>query len=305
MKKINKETANDLGSEKKFAPKEKTKKIVKKIVPVNIVKKELVKTVKSDKFSTTSKKVSWRFERKFVAATGGFIIGVIIFIGIAHEFGYDKNELANKKMISSEVSLEKKQIDSVNAAVARNFGLSYDEDPVLATVTDIEKMRAQQFFVKIENNDKVLIYTRNKKVILFRPSTNKILDISQELGINIGVTNQNTVMASPDDLTNNTMNGGEKTVSAKIVVANGARIGGLAQRIGEMITNTFGVNIAEKINTIGKYRSTIVVDLSGSNSLLAQKIAGAVGGEVTALPEGEEKPAADILVIGGSNFKIN
>jgi hypothetical protein len=297
--------------EKKFAPKKVVKKIAqktaKKTVLASAVKEKIAKTVKTDKVSATSKKVSWQFERKFLAAIGGFVIGVIIFVGIGYEFEHNKKESMNKKDISTEASLEKKQIDLINTAVARNFGLAYDEDPVFATVTDIEKMRAQQFFVKIENDDKVLIYTQNKKIILFRPSTNKILNISQELGMNAGATNQNTTVANPDDLANSEKanDSGEKTTSAKIVVANGARIGGLAQRIGEMLMNTFGVTISEKTNTIEKYKNTIVVDLSGSNSMLAQKIAGAVGGEVASLPEGEKAPSADILVIGGSNFGIN
>jgi hypothetical protein len=68
--------------------------------------------------------------------------------------------------------------------------------------------------------------------------------------------------------------------------------------------SAFGVDIAEKTNTIGKYENTMVIDLSGSNFMLAQKMAEAIGGEVTALPEGETMPVADILVIGGSNSEL-
>lgn len=300
--------------EKKFAPKEKIKKVAKKTTKKTVKKIATDKTV-SEKIAkifnvagagaVKKKKMDWQINRRFSIVAVVLVVSAIACAGLAYELKYDKKGFANKETNSIKTSLKEQDFELVKAAVIRNYGLLYDEDPVFATVTDIERMRAQQFFVKIENDDKVLIYTKNRRIILFRPSSNKIIDISQELGMNAGTTNQNTTIGNSDDSKNSINNGGEKTVSAKIVVANGARIGGLAQKIGEAIMNTLGIDIAEKTNATGKYKNTLVIDLSGSNSMLAQKIAGAVGGEVATLPEGEETPAADILVIGGSNFKIN
>src|SRR3989344_4829862 len=49
-----------------------------------------------------------------------------------------------------------------------------DELPTIATVTDKSKLSDQEFFGKSEEGDKVLIFPQNKKVILYRQSTNKI-----------------------------------------------------------------------------------------------------------------------------------
>lgn len=55
--------------------------------------------------------------------------------------------------------------------------LPSDEDATVATVTDVERVREQSFFRNAENDDKVLIYANAKKVILYRPSTNKIIEV--------------------------------------------------------------------------------------------------------------------------------
>jgi len=56
--------------------------------------------------------------------------------------------------------------------------LPKDEEPTIATVLDKEKLKDQLFFAKAENGDKVIIYSKNQKAILYRPSINKIIDVA-------------------------------------------------------------------------------------------------------------------------------
>ena len=62
--------------------------------------------------------------------------------------------------------------------IGKLFALPQDEAPTLATVTDKEKIKDQPFFLRAENGDKVLFYTRFGRAILYRPSEDKIIDVT-------------------------------------------------------------------------------------------------------------------------------
>ena len=74
---------------------------------------------------------------------------------------------------NAEKDAEAKQLV---AQVGKFYDLPTDETPTVATVSDKSKVVDQPFFAKAENGDKILIYRKNKLVILFRPSQNKIIN---------------------------------------------------------------------------------------------------------------------------------
>lgn len=57
-----------------------------------------------------------------------------------------------------------------------------DEEPTIATVNDLSKLQGQPFFAKAQIGDKVLIYNKARKAILFRPSENKIIELAPLVG---------------------------------------------------------------------------------------------------------------------------
>jgi hypothetical protein len=54
--------------------------------------------------------------------------------------------------------------------------LPTNEAPLLATVTDKSSLKTP-FLQEADNNDKILIYEKAKRVIIYRPSLDRIIDV--------------------------------------------------------------------------------------------------------------------------------
>ena len=83
------------------------------------------------------------------------------------------------------------ETDALVAAVGKLISLPTDETPTIATVTDVSKVKDQPFFKNAVNGDKVLIYTKAQKAILYDPTANKIVEVG---AVNIN----NQAQAAPD-----------------------------------------------------------------------------------------------------------
>lgn len=79
---------------------------------------------------------------------------------------------------SHKLIKKKERSDNLIEKVGKLIELPANQTPVLGTVTDKEKIKDQSFFSRAENGDRVLIFSEAKRVILYRPSTNKIIEVS-------------------------------------------------------------------------------------------------------------------------------
>lgn len=88
-----------------------------------------------------------------------------------------------------------------------------DEQPTIATVTDLSALKDQAFFARAQVNDKVLIFSTAKKAILYRPSTNKVIEIAP---VNLDSTpaNVNTNTKATNTETNTNANTNTKATNS-------------------------------------------------------------------------------------------
>jgi hypothetical protein len=183
-----------------------------------------------------------------------------------------------------------REVDDLTSKLSQVIELP-QETPTLATVTDVQKLSAQPFFAHAQNGDKVLIFPNAKKAILYRPSTQKIIEVApfQQL--------DTTQTASPTPAPQQGQN-----ASANVVLLNGTKTVGLTTRVATQLKTKFpNVTIVSKASAAKTdYTQTTVVDLSGTNASLAAAIATELNGVVGALPTGETKPSTgDIAIILG------
>lgn len=83
------------------------------------------------------------------------------------------------------------------AAIVTRVGKFMDlpaEEPTIATVTDAAGLASQPFFARAQNGDRVLVYMQALKAILYRPGTNRVIEVAP-LVVNPG--NPATPSATP------------------------------------------------------------------------------------------------------------
>lgn len=87
------------------------------------------------------------------------------------------NQLANPKTSTQT------EITIITDQIQGTVELPGGETPTIATVSDAEKLKGQNFFKNAENGDKVLIYAKAGKALLYRYTTKKVIEYSN---VNLG-----------------------------------------------------------------------------------------------------------------------
>lgn len=129
-----------------------------------------------------AKRLGFFFGRRWL-----LVLIVLLVAGLAaltYFYIDTKNELNAAKNPETAGKTETEQI--VNQ-VNKFLQLPTDEAPTLATVNDISKLKNQQFFKNAQNGDKVLIYSKAGRALLYRPSSKKVIEYAP---VNLGEQNQ-------------------------------------------------------------------------------------------------------------------
>jgi len=213
-------------------------------------------------------------------------VGLIILLAaiaiLAVFYSQTQIQLKNLKSDSQEVIKDqtKNTIDKVGKLVA----LPQGENPTVTTVTDPDKLKNQPFFAQSKKDDKVLIYANAKKAYLYRPGINKVIDIAP---------------ISPSTAQGQVA-GANTSQKPKFVILNGTNTTGLARKYQkEVETKVPNSQVISVGDARGKdVAKTFIVSISGQD---ASEISQALGIDKGNLPDGEQKPDADFLIILGQD----
>lgn len=212
-----------------------------------------------------------------------------------------------QKLLKDPAQADKGDVKMLIAKVGMIMALPDDEVPTIATVSDKSKLRDQVFFLRAENGDKVLIYSNAKRAILYRPSSNKIIDVTS-----VAITSPETGGTPSASLSGASQTIVSPTVQAakavRVALYNGTKVNGLTKQVEEKLKtlSSLASHVVVKTNATGDYADSVVVDLTGKNDAAATQLAAFAKGKVTSLPAGETKPAeVDILIILGTSYVGN
>ncbi len=118
------------------------------------------------------------------------LIVVVAIVGLVTagyyylQFYKSQNELKFLKDNPQIVQIsEQDAAKQIISEVGKLMQLPENEQAIVATINDKDKFSSQPFFTQAKNGDKILIYPKTNKAILYDPITKKVLDVST---INLG-----------------------------------------------------------------------------------------------------------------------
>lgn len=143
--------------------------------------------------------VEW-FERRLIFKGKSYPVKNLLLIGLVLLFFVILSAyllIAHSRSQADPNLAIQKETNELTDHIGSFMELPTGEQPTLATVTDQDKLKAQNFFVHARNGDKLLVYPKAKKAILYRPSTGKIIEVSNLISGDINQS-QPPADANPD-----------------------------------------------------------------------------------------------------------
>lgn len=121
-------------------------------------------------------------EKKAEKLRAGLLAGLafllVIVIGIAIFF-YGKWQRYRDDPMKAQEEQIQREVDKVVKKVSKLMILPEDERPSLVTVDNKDEINNnQEFFRLAEDGDEMLIYRQARKAILYRPGSNRIVNVA-------------------------------------------------------------------------------------------------------------------------------
>lgn len=217
---------------------------------------------------------------------------VLLLMTLATSIYFFSQYKKTKELLTNPQKIDRKEIEVLVKKISRLMELPKNDEPSIATVADKDRLKNQAFFANAKNGDKVLIFAKAKKAILYRPAINKIIEVAP---VDIGA-GQN-VVPSPQTASPTIV----EKADVKTVILNGTKISGAASQMQAKLKNNFPqITVLAKGNSRGDYNETLLVDLSRKNKELVKSLSVFLSGsKIADLPQKEERPEADLLIIVG------
>jgi hypothetical protein len=181
------------------------------------------------------------------------------------------------------------EVAAIVTNLTKFMELPEDEAPMLATVTDITKLKSNPFFAKAQNGDKVLVYAKSAKAILYRPSTRKVIEIS---------------VFNPQSVPNVTETSATKQVQpVRVTLLNGTADTAILASMKKNIQLTVPGSQVVSAGPAKRrdYPDTLIAPVTKSQTEQATRIAKLLDIAVADLPDGETATGSDILIIIGAD----
>jgi hypothetical protein len=126
----------------------------------------------------TAKNSSLRARRYALKNWRRILVGLALLALLVLVYGYVHTRQELNRLKNPQTATQDETKNLVNQ-VGQLIILPEGETPTVATVKDATKLKNQEFFARAQNGDKVLIYSKSGRAVLYRPSTDKVVEYSK------------------------------------------------------------------------------------------------------------------------------
>jgi hypothetical protein len=102
---------------------------------------------------------------------------IVIVLLLASLFLYDQYREAKRKLEAGTTKNSQQVTDTVSR-VSKLILLPTNETPTIVTVKDASKLKGEAFYTDAKDGDVTLVYSKQKRAILYRPSQNIIVNVA-------------------------------------------------------------------------------------------------------------------------------
>lgn len=227
-----------------------------------------------------------------------FVIAQLLLIAIVGGgyLGYQKFLVKNETEKTNESKSPDDEKKSILDTLAKFIELPSDE-PVIMTISDIEKLKDNPFFANAKNEDKVIVFKDSKRAMLFRPSTNKLVEMQT-----VSLDESPTTTETKSDDKGKVAGASDKITPLKVAILNGTSTAGLATKSKEKLlssTKAGEIEIIQLGNANNRsYSKGIIFDATGKLSSVVAELAKLFSlNSVKTLPAGETLPSGTQILI--------
>lgn len=109
----------------------------------------------------------------------GLLMAVLVGAAGLAVFFYGQWQRVRNNPLQAQEEKAQREIAEVMESVGKLMVLPEGETPTLVVIDDKENIaKDQEFFKWAENGDQMLVYRQAKKAILYRPKSNKIVNVA-------------------------------------------------------------------------------------------------------------------------------
>lgn len=130
---------------------------------------------RSDQYKAYGARSSGRHANRKIVLT---LFAVVLVAGLVYGGLQYMKAQDDIKRLQNPREAAKQELVELNKTVGSLAVVPGNETPALATVADPSKLEGQTFFKNAQKGDKVLVYKKAGRAVLYRPSSNKIVEIA-------------------------------------------------------------------------------------------------------------------------------